>query len=172
MHIYDGIIISIFIYYVFSSTITNKKKAKKIFIAISILHLIIVQGLRADIIGGDLAVYKIQYNTIQNMNIINSLDYWGFEPVYNIFTYCLSKLGVSFQLYLFIVSVFVLTGIGYFIYKYSLIPIISLLIYLLFGIYDFGFSGLRQIIAMTIILYAYKYIVKRKPVKYFSLIIL
>lgn len=172
MNIFDYLILLLFLLFFISLLIPNKTASRKFFVVSSVILLVIVQGLRADHIGTDLPVYKIQYNSIQFQPFNRIATYWGFELGYNFLVWSLSKIGISFQIFLITVSIFFNVIFGKFLYRFSPNILLSLILYLFFGIYDFGFSGIRQIIAMGLVLQSTHYIYDKKKYPFLILILL
>lgn len=168
MLIYEWNVIFITIYALLCNIIPFKQFKKYFFIFLSSTHLFIIQGLRSQFVGGDLPGYNLLYYGIDSID--KMMDFY-FEPGYSILTMALSKIGISFQFFIVLISLFVFISLSFFIYRYSEYPYVSYLLYLYFGIYDFGFSGLRQIIAMSIILLSFDQLNKNKTLNFFILVI-
>lgn len=173
MNIYSWALIYINIYAILFGWISNKKLSKILFIASVSIHLIIIQGFRSISVGGDLINYLEHYRLIQSAdNVIEASQFGRFEIGYNLLTYILGDLGLSFQNFMTLTSIFNIVILGYILYKYSKLPYISYIFFLIIGVYDFQFSGLRQSIAMTWILLSFQYIVSKKLLKFLLTILL
>lgn len=72
--------------------------------------------------------------------------------------------GGNYQIALLIIAAFCMSCLGYTIYKYSVSPYWSYVMYIAMGFYFFTFSGLKQSIAMGFLLLAFQGIVEKKPV--------
>lgn len=68
----------------------------------------------------------------------------------------------NFQIALFIIAAFCMISLGYVIYRYSVSPYWSYLIYISMGFFFFNFSGLKQSIAMSFLLWAFVGIIEEK----------
>lgn len=169
--IYEWSIVYITIYAFVCSFIPNKKTSKKVFIFLASLHLFIIQGLRSEFVGGDVQTYKNHFNNQSFIGVFDVIE-GAFEPAYHYLTLFLSKMGISFQFFMIMISLFTFIVLGIALYKFSPHPYISFLLYLFFGIYDFGFSGLRQTIAMSIVLISFYFILEKKPKKYYFTILI
>lgn len=166
LNIYVSSIIWITIYAFALRIISNYEKRNKIFVILTVFHLIIIQALRADFIGGDLGSYASHYSLMQQGGMENAMI-WDFEFFYHLLVWVSVKLGITFQIFIALVSIFYLTTLGVFVYKNSRHPYISFIFFLIMGIYDFTFSALRQTISMAILIIAFQFLMKKKPVKYY-----
>ena len=70
--------------------------------------------------------------------------------------------GGNFQIALLLIAFFCMGCLGYVTYKYSASIYWSYLMYIAMGFYFFNFSGLKQSIAMAILLLAFSYIIEGK----------
>lgn len=163
LSIYEWCIILITMYAAITYFISSETLSKKIFICLTTSHLLIVQGLRSSDIGVDLGRYSRHFLSTQNSSYEGVFsNIFNFEFGYNLFTTAASNLNLSFQVFIFLISLINLTVLGWMIYQYSSNAYISYMMYIILGLYDFGFSGLRQSLALSIILISYHFINKKK----------
>lgn len=155
----------------------NRRNSTK-FIIISFLLLFIVMGLR-DVyaIGSDSSgsngSYPVIYRSIGRTEWNELIK--SEEANYNIGFAYLTKLifvitGGDYQIYITIISLFVLISYARFIKKYSPAPIQSILYFLGLLFYCFLFDALKQAIAMAFLLFAFDGIVQKKPVRFFAFV--
>lgn len=78
----------------------------------------------------------------------------------------------DYQLFIALLSIFVLASFMHFIRKYSPSPMQSVLYFLGLMFYTFLFDALKQSIAMAILLFAFDAIIDRKPIKFIILVFL
>ncbi|MGH2064887.1 EpsG family protein [Aerococcus sp. L_4] len=167
MQIYLFIIIAFGFYAVLSYLTKNKK----VFIFLASIHLFVVQGFRAITVGEDLGRYSAYYNVLEGAPyeyVWNS----SLETGYQLISHTLVNLGLDFHGFLLLISAFSLIAFALLVDKYSPNPFIPYIFYLVFGLYDFGFSGLRQVIAMAIFFLAIPYLVEKNFFKYFIAILI
>jgi hypothetical protein len=62
---------------------------------------------------------------------------------------------MDYQVFIFFISIFVVCAMGWFIYNYSQNVVLGYFLYLGLGVYTFQYSGLKQTLAMTFILFCY-----------------
>lgn len=83
-----------------------------------------------------------------------------------LFFHWAGRLGLSFEVCLFIIAAFTAITIGVLVYRYSPSPYWSYLIYIAMGFYIASFDILKQVIAMGFIVIAMIFIIEKKPVKF------
>lgn len=138
--------------------------------------LVCIQGLRHETIGIDSCnAYRPFFESviggIGNIFDIDDVLY-GFEPGFVIFTKIIKTLFSDTQLYILICSSLSIIPIGYLIYKYADNIPLAFIIFSSFIVYHFGFSGIRQAIAIGITAIAFEFIVKRKPIWFVVFVLL
>lgn len=148
------------------------KDKKKTIVILSVLGIVLVQGLRAGVVGTDLRSYLPAFNMSRNWDLFGGYKYQNYEIGFSLFTQLLSRLGVSETGYLLIISLIIHVLIGIVIYKYSAMPTLSFIIYICMGIFTFSFSGLRQAIAIAILFVSYICIRERKLIPFLILVAL
>ena len=143
-----------------------KKKNKKILILISAFILLVFSTFReffSDGIyaGNDYRSYETWFNSINAINIIIGNDLF-----FNLLMLLIDRLTGSFMVFIFVTS---LLGV-YSIYKFSLENsknhVFTIFLFITFGIYELGLSAIRQSVAISIFLLAFKYIKEKKFWKY------
>ena len=124
-------------------------------------------------VGVDFWNYLEKYHNYQSINMIEALKE-SREPLYNLLNYTADFLfygkdwGVFF-LSSFIIMLFILLTLDYYKKKVSL-PM-GLFIYFMIY-YIESFNLVRQSIALSIVLYAYCYVLERRPFKYLFIILI
>lgn len=140
----------------------NRIKTRNISFIICFLFIFIMGILRAELLGVDVNNYKEYFevwyldytfiDTLKNFNI--DIGYVLINKIIYLFThdFFIAKCiiySISFGI------------ISYVIYKRSMYPALSYLIYIGFGYLGLSFCILRQFLAIPICLYAYKFVEKR-----------
>lgn len=80
--------------------------------------------------------------------------------------------GGDYQLFIIVLSAFVMIVFGRFIFRYSVSPIQSFVYYWGLWFFTFNFSALKQSIAMSLLLLAFDAIMDRKILKYLILVVM
>lgn len=136
----------------------SKKRNLVLIIGISVLWLLCV--LKADTVGRDIAGYKRIYDLSATWPWF-AFDRVYFEEGYVILMQLFSKTGFPFQVFNLIVYTIIYVPWFMFLKRYSLMPTLSMLIYICYQFWVFNMSGLRQGIAMSICLIAFIVLDKR-----------
>ena len=144
-------------------------RQKKVYIVLmAILHAFVC-GWRYKYITGDLLKYSGQYMRIYPVNG------WFSEQVFdggrNFGFAWLSKLlslisNGDFQILLIVIAIIAEIAVAVIIYRYSPAPWLSYLLWNCFGFYIFGFSAIKQALAMGFLMFAFVGIMDEKPKKF------
>lgn len=163
MSIYILYLLLVFIFSMHSSTYRKNRKITLILF----IFLFLIMALRDSSVGSDISHYLDIYESQVFFD-----DIWTqFEFGYFAFSKLCFSLGFSSQLFLAIISFFICVAVYSFITKYSFNPIFSLFLYITIGLFAFSLTGLRQIIAICILLYSISFVVNRKPVAFILLVL-
>lgn len=76
------------------------------------------------------------------------------------------QLGFGFETVLFVVAAFCAIALGVIVYKFSPSPYFSYLMYIALGNYIFTYTALKQAIASAFIMFAFVFIINKKPFKF------
>lgn len=142
----------------------SKKKINNIFVYVTVAaFLILIVGLRSINIGTDTIAYiDLNHYISNNIQSLGQLlsdwyinTYLGYESGYLIYCYLLTKLGVSENIFILISALIALIPVMVLIYKKSDFPFLSLLFFVVFGMYSYSFNVLRQYLAIGLISIAY-----------------
>lgn len=154
----------------------NQPRNRK-YIFLSCLIMFCILGLRdVTLIGNDSRTsYLSTYNWMVNRDLSNMINNYNFDD--NSGFYVFMKLihtwtGGNYQLFVIIVSAFMMICFANFIYRYSPDPLQSFCYYWGLLLYLFMFSAFKQAIAMSILLLAFDAVVKRKPILFLLLVFL
>lgn len=137
--------------------------------------LFLFGAFRATSVGTDVKVYADTYLFLPNISfeeIFKSQTIVSIDPIYYSFLKVLTYINDSPQFMLIIISAIVAVSVSYFIYKNSLNPLLSFLIFICLRYYAFTLTGLRQAVALAIVLVSYKYLKEKKLMKFLFVICL
>lgn len=136
---------------------------KKIFLILSSILLVIISGLRNVNWGPqDNQSYFIYYSEVFQMGISDIFQNFLKDPGYHIFAKGVSLIvGDNYTLYLVIVSSIFVGSIFRLIYLYSEDTLLSLILLLALGIFDFSMMGVRQALAIAMVALSFEWLVKR-----------
>lgn len=122
--------------------------------------------------NGDLLGYSVQYVRFQRTGVSTFFhNMWDYkDPIYQLASFLFGKLGLDFYAWkAFIGFVFVL-GLYRLLMYHSTNPALSLLVFLVLGLYGFSLSGLRQTLALGILFFSYPHL-KQKHLFRFMLLV-
>ena len=144
---------------------SQKDKTKKPYIIVmAVLHAF-VSGCRYKFLTGDLMKYNNLFHDYQFYN-------WFSEEVFQEgrnfgFQWLMKAVchltGGDFQIFLLIIAIIIEIIVAILIYKYSPIPWLSFFMWNCLGFYVFGFSAVKQSLAMAILMLSYISIIEKKP---------
>ncbi|MHA6533612.1 EpsG family protein [Paenibacillus sp. BAC0078] len=146
---------------------------KKFFCIVVSLQWILLSGLRHISIGTDTFAYKIySFDITKNQSwdylknnfvdiIFNGAS--GKDPGYHLLEKLIQIFSVDYQVFLFFIALVFTIPMGIWIYKNSVEPYMSFLIYSCMFSSFFAITGLRQTVATAIVVFiGYKFIRERK----------
>ncbi len=150
------IILLLILFYMILSTV-GVRGAEEFGLVSIVVLMIIVAGFRGLTVGTDTLVYSNMYYRIAGCsNLIDAFSVSTITaPVYVAYAWVLGRLGFSHQALLLLNSVITNIGIAFFLKRTSKRPLLSILIYLLLGLYFQSLNGMRQYVAVAIALNAY-----------------
>ena len=114
----------------------------------------LVLALKSPSIGVDMEGYQKQYNLAKTVSW-NDFGFVYFETGYILLEKIFSKLNVSFQLFTAILYCFSSFSWYKLISKYSTDSCLSILFVICYQFFAFSVSGLRQVVAMAICVFAF-----------------
>ncbi|MBQ2854022.1 MAG: EpsG family protein [Oscillospiraceae bacterium] len=149
----------------FGLLMPQKGPKRKYYIALmTVLHTCLC-GFRYQLITGDLHKY---YFTFLNSGTYGWLSEELLAGGRNSGFFILNKIvnllsGGEFQAFLFFVALAIHLVLAYVIYRYSPMPWFSYLIWNCMGLYIFGFSAIKQALAMAFVMLSFVGIAEKKP---------
>jgi hypothetical protein len=138
------------------------KVNNKLYSFIAAVMLIAVAGLRGLSVGIDTVQYANTYEGVKLLDFSELFVGVEVEHGYRLFQYIIEQLFGDFQFLLIFVAILYVGIVSQLIYKYSDSPLMSYILFIGFGFFTFGMSGIRQTIAMAMIVMAFNYMVKKK----------
>lgn len=162
------------IYTLVLSVISSKNKRKRFFLIIVSLQLILLFVMRDIDVGVDLVRYERVYVDISRSSILDILgnqEYYT-SILFYLIVYILTRINISYHAFLGIVGIISVLPYTYLINKYSNHAYLSIIIHLSMGIYSFQFSGLKQSVAMSLVVLAFIASIERKKKNFYIYIIL
>lgn len=149
------------------------KDRKQYIVIMAVLHSLL-SGLRYPYLTGDMQSYCYRYWHISengwfSEEVFQEGRNFGFNWLMKFFS---TLSDGEFQVFLIAVAIFIEAAVAYLIYKYSPLPWLSFLVWNCMGFYCFGFSAIKQSIAMGLIMIAFVGIMEEKPKQFLVFTIL
>lgn len=148
----------------------SSKQLKKFLYFLMCFNLLFFAIFRAPDVGADWTSYVYSFQRLDQMpwqQIFSSSSLLsGVELGYVVLSKLISLISEDPQALVIILALIVYPVQFKFIYKHSDRPGLSLLVYLAMDGFEFGYTYLRQAIALTFILLSYKYIRERNLFKF------
>ena len=141
--------------------------------AMALLHAL-VSGLRYEYLTGDLGKYRWNYVDYLNHGYfsehmlnegVNTGFYW-----FSKFVSTLSN--GDFQVFLMVIAIIIEVAVAVVVYKYSPLPWISYLVWNCIGFYIFGFSALKQSLAMALVILAMEAVLENRLFRFLLLTVI
>lgn len=144
---------------------------------------ILIAGLRSPRTGADTYSYCFMYNKMVRNDVtlkylfdkmVDAIKEGEFKDSLNwdVFSKMLSYVIKDAQLWMAVISAIFIIAVGIIIKRYSKAPMVSWAYFLGVFIFVFILQGLRQSVAMAIILFSLKFIYDRKFIKFLILVLL
>lgn len=150
-------------------------KYDKICTWLLLIMLVIFSGSRFET-GNDWYEYTKVFSNMPSVGtfIANPVIFGMFrmEPGYILLNSIIKTLGGSIDTVFFISSAFTIILLFCVFKKSSFFCALAILLYMRYGYLQTNMMFVRQGIAISILFYSYKFIIHRKPIKYFLLVIL
>lgn len=150
---------------------SNEVINKKLYCSIIFIIMSAILGLRNISIGIDTITYYYSFNNIKYLSLNDSISV-KFEKGYKILEFCIGRVFGDFQILLILIAILYVGVVSYYIYKYSVNPMLSYIFFIIFDFYTFAMSANRQTIAISLVMISLKYAMDRKSIKFMILIIL
>jgi len=148
-----------------STLLVDKSSNYRMSFQTCIVVLILVASFRAYNIGLDTMTYKFVY-----YNNANGIGHTGFELFFDLLFNICNALSLDYSVVISIFSIVCYTLAANYIYKNSINPVFSLLLFVTLGIYAQTLNIMRQALAIIVCLYSVKYIKTGEFIKFIGVI--
>lgn len=152
----------------------QKGTQRKSYIIITAAIHAFVSGFRYKYLTGDLIRYNTFFQSYRDLGWFSEEVFqegrnfgfqWLMKAVCNI-------TDGNYQIFLLIVAVIIEVAVAILIYRYSPKPWLSFFMWNCIGFYVFGFSAVKQSLAMALLIFAYINIIEKKPVRFILWVLL
>lgn len=143
------------------------RNRKNYIIIMAVLHTFVC-GFRYQFLTGDLQKYQWNYKDYLNYGwFSDEIIQEGRNTGFQMFMKLISTFtNGNFQIFLLIVAIIIESAVAVLIYRYSPKPWLSYLVWNCLGFYIFGFSAIKQALAMALIMYAMVGILENDPKRF------
>lgn len=145
--------------------VNRRKIGRKVFVVIIFAMIALVSMLRSWQVGVDTAQYYRNFAVISQMAWSQS-DELRYEKGYYALCKLLSYITYDGQILIAVTSLFMVGSVGRFIYKYSKDVVLSAYLYICLNIYFFHLNGMRQSLAIAVLLWGVDYLVEDKKIRF------
>ena len=163
--------VEIVLAYAFSafSNMENTKRNKKMYLFLALGILATMTMFRDSSVGNDTLNYMRLFRDVSNADLFvyirNSIN----EPGFLGYIWLLSRISKNPYILFAVSGAIVYISIGHFIYKHVASPGIVCISLVTLMRFDFLLSAQRQALAISILLWAYDYLVEKKTIKFLLL---
>lgn len=145
-----------------------EKLEKKLFIFV-IAYMIFVCGMRAykgmNHVGIDTYTYYTMYLKQKSFNFHELMNNSEFDKGYALLSWLFIKLDCEFTAVILTAAIVFVGSVAIFIYKFSENRFMSIFVFVAMGLYFFGFTAIRQTLAIGICVCAYMFAQKNPGIK-------
>ena len=146
---------------------------RKALLALGFSYLCFLAMFRGAACGNDTENYREFFQkVVTQRDLWYAVQHTSFEPLFTALTFLLSRLTRDPQILFVVTALFSFAVSGRFFARYSQAPCFSLYLFFTLQIFDFYISGIRQAIAIAVLLLAYEALDKGHNVRSLLLILL
>lgn len=151
-------------------------RAKNITISLATIYLVVISSLRSEYFGSDVEGYLYKYIDLSNYPLEGLLGEVVSgelkDPSFYVFSKIISLSGAGENFYLAILSTIYLVGFALIVRRYSPDPVFSYIFLVTTGFLYFSYTGLRQALAMALLMVSFIPLIKKEYLKFACLVAL
>lgn len=145
---------------------------KKTYCIIMGFCLFLIAAFRSTHVGFDSGQYARLFNSLHNIDIMATLEINPQEPGFYILARLIALIGIGHQPLFAVIGGFFAFSISRFIYNYSKSAMVSFFMLIPMMYFAFSLTGLRQTVAISVVLFSIDYMLKRRFIPFILLIAL
>ncbi|WP_313016295.1 EpsG family protein [Acetoanaerobium noterae] len=154
---------------------TNTKN-KRFFVFVASIILFLISALRSITFGTDTIGYVNKYISLSYTSLyellMNVITRTGKDPFFYLFAKVINLTGANYQIWLAILAGIFCYSVSKLVSKYSVEPYISFIALISLGYFYFSLTGLRQTMALSMIILSYRYLRERELVPFIMMILI
>ncbi|HHU56494.1 MAG TPA: EpsG family protein [Acholeplasmataceae bacterium] len=154
------------------SPFVKEKYRDNLYLFISFIMLTLLGGLRSINVGTDTKAYLDIFYLIKYTNNFKELFKLNYEIGFILLNKIIAIWGGNGQTFLFVTSAIISFGFIYFIKKNSINPLLSVFLLITLYYYYASFNGIRQYIAIVILLNSFTFFKNKNFLAFISFILL
>lgn len=166
MFVYLAVAVFPFLIYKINFGMYHKNREKLLKIILSILPMFILIAFRDELIGADTYGYLREFREMIDKPWSMIFYQTREEPVFRIFVKLMTYVTKSPLVYQIFCTFLYAIGVVSFLYHLDFDAAWPLFFFATTGVYTFMFTGTRQCIAMSICLFAYQFIKRKKLIRF------
>ncbi len=147
--------------------------SKKLLLVIGLSYLCFLAMFRGAACGNDTADYIEFFRKIETQTTLRgAIRCTSFEPLFTVLVFLLTRLTGNVQPLFIVTALFSFGVTGRFFLRYSRKPCLSMYLFFTLQVFDFYISGLRQVLAIAVLLLAYEAVDRKRNIRALLLILL
>lgn len=146
----------------------NTKGARLLFLWLAGIEIFILLGCRAPTVGVDTPFYTLLFTEIAPFNI----SFISLEKGYLFYNLFLHQITPNPQILLLVTAFFSTLSLCILIYKNEVYVWLSVFLYLTLDQMAFNMTGIRQTMAISILFFAYDFVIRRKLFSFLFCVVL
>jgi hypothetical protein len=116
--------------------------------------------------GWDLGNYEYYFNNTSKITFFEIFEYYDTEQLFFVFNWIVARIYPDFRLFLVVIA-FLCTGIvGWFYYKKSEFSLLTILLFVTNSCFVMFYSGLRQSLAMLLVVPTYYFTIQKRLIPF------
>lgn len=157
---------SVFVWALLIYSLPAKVRSKDlVFLVVIFVQFTLLAFMKELTVGQDTLQYYDGFQRFSNMSLGSALTE-GWEPGYVMLNWFISHLGLDYRAFILLTSIFIYFSFCRFFYRYSSCVWLSVVIFIAFGYFFGSLHILRQYLAVSVVLYSYDFILKRRLVPF------
>lgn len=150
---------------------TKSKRGSATYLAIFFSVFAFLMMFKGSTVGNDTNTYLTLFDDIASYTDVRFyIKDSRYETGFIYFNRFISRFTDNAYAIFMVTGPFIAFSFAHFIYKYSKMPWMSTFMFLTLQFYDLSFSGLRQILSISILLFSYDFLIKRKLAPFILLV--
>lgn len=142
---------------------SNRSRSRFVIMGIA---LFLISALRDEYVGNDTRTYIGHFTAVSSMSWKELLSHYGGEPGFYVLAKGIAAVTDDYRVMLAAVAMIYAIAVIVFIKRYSTASEISVIMLFSFQFFAFSLSGLRQTVAVSIVLFSFIAIEKRKLIPF------